>query len=152
EQGIVELFAEKDVEAESRLVKDEESGVNGHDEGKVELRDHALREFLDGVGEANAGFGEEAFGFGATEARVDACDVVERVGNANPARENGDVSNEGDIAHELVALGPRITAEDIELTLIGREAENGVEGRGLPCSIGTDDAKDAAFFDTKVDA
>ena len=42
EQGIVELLAKQNVEAKRRLVQHQQFRVNGHDQGQVQLRHHAL--------------------------------------------------------------------------------------------------------------
>ena len=107
EQGVVELLAEEDVEAEGGLVEDEELGVDGHDEGEVELRDHALGELADLAGALDGGAGEEGFGLGAVEAGMDAGDEVDGVGDAHPAGEDGDVGYEGYVVHELDRAGSR---------------------------------------------
>ena len=43
QQGIVELLAIEDVETKGRLIEHQQSGVDGHDDGEVELRHHTLR-------------------------------------------------------------------------------------------------------------
>jgi hypothetical protein len=49
---------------------------------------------------------------------MDAGDVVEHARDAHPSRQHGDVGDEADVAHELIALGPRIASEDLQLSLI----------------------------------
>ena len=80
-----------------------------------------------------------------------ALDIIERLRNPQPARQNGDVGDEANITHKPVALGPGITPEHSQFTLIGSQAEDGVQGRGLPRPVGSDDAKDPALFDTQID-
>ncbi len=46
EQRLVELLAHQDVEAERRLVEHQQLRVDRHHEREVQLRDHALRQFL----------------------------------------------------------------------------------------------------------
>src|ERR1700682_3802909 len=79
-------------------------------------------------------------------------DVVERLGNPDPARQHGDISDEGDIAHEQIAFSPGIASEDLQFSLIGSEAENRVERGGLACAVRADDSEDASLFDAQVDA
>src|SRR6267154_1298203 len=83
---------------------------------------------------------------------MDAGDVVERLRNFDPAREDGDIGDEGDIAHELIAVDPGVAAEDFQLSLIWSEAENGVERGGLAGPVGANESKDAALFDAQIDA
>src|SRR5580704_7032107 len=79
-------------------------------------------------------------------------DIVERLRNPYPARQDGDVGDEADIAHQLIALGPGIAPEHSQFSLIRSEPENGVERGGLACAVGTDDSEDAAFFNPQIDA
>jgi hypothetical protein len=152
EQGVVELLAEEDVEAEGGLVEDKELGVDGHDEGEVELGDHPFGELADLAGSLNGGAGEEGFGFGAVETGMDTGYEVDGVGDAHPAGENGHVGDERYIVHEIVALGPGIAAENGERAVVGGEAEDGVEQGGLAGSVGADEAEDATLGDVEVDA
>src|SRR5260221_14253657 len=78
--------------------------------------------------------------------------VIERLRNPYPAWQNGDVGNEADIAHELIALYPGIASEHPQLSLVRREAKNGVEGGSLARAIGTDESENAALFHAQVDA
>ncbi len=79
-------------------------------------------------------------------------DVVERLRNSYPAREHGDIGNEADIAHELIALGPGIPSEHFQFSLIWSEADNRIERGCLAGAVGTDEPEDAALFDTQIDA
>ncbi len=79
-------------------------------------------------------------------------DIIERLGNLDPARQHGDIGNETDIAHEPIALGPRVASEHFQLPLVGNEAEDGVQRRGLAGAVGTDEAQDAALFHLQIDA
>src|SRR5271165_3638622 len=77
-------------------------------------------------------------------------DVVERLRNPHPARQDGHICDEADVAHELITLDPWIASKYSQLSLIGRQAENGVERGGLPCSVGTDESEDAALFYAQI--
>ena len=79
-------------------------------------------------------------------------DVIERLRNPHPPRQHGDVCDEADIAHELIALGPGVASEHLQFALIWGEAENRIERGSLACAIGTDEPEDAALFDTQIDA
>ena len=100
----------------------------------------------------DGGPGEKAFGLGAVEAGMHSGNVVECLRNAHPARQHGDVGDERYVTHKLVALGPGIAPQDIQIPLIRGEAEDGVECRGFAGAIGADEPKDASFFDAQVDA
>src|SRR5260370_1155713 len=62
------------------------------------------------------------------------------------------IGDEADIAHEPIALGPGVASENLQFSLIWGEAENRVERSGLSCAVGTDESKNAALFDTQIDA
>ena len=104
------------------------------------------------LGSSDGGLGEKAFCLGAIESRMHAGDVVERLRNPDPARQDGHIGNEGDVAHEPFALGPGIAAEHPELSLIGNEAEDRIERGGLAGAVGADQSEDAPFFDAQIDA
>ena len=79
-------------------------------------------------------------------------DVVERLRDPHPARQHGDVGDEADVAHELVALRPGVAPEHLQLALVGGEAEDRVERGGLAGAVGADEPEDAALLDAQVDA
>src|SRR6266851_7183992 len=95
---------------------------------------------------------KETFRLGAIESRMHAAKVIERLRNPHPARQHGDIGDEADIAHEPIALGPGVASENLQFSLIWGEAENRVERSGLSCAVGTDESKNAALFDTQIDA
>ena len=152
QQRIVELLAIQNVEAKRGLVEHQQFRVNGHDQSEVQLGHHALRQFPDLAGALDRGLGEKTFRLRAIESRMHAGDVVERLRNPHPARQHGDIGNEADIAHELIALGPGVASEHSQFSLIGGESENRIERGSLACAVGTDEAEDAALFDTQIDA
>ena len=79
-------------------------------------------------------------------------DIIERLRNPQPARQHGDIGDETHVAHELIALGPRVASEHPQFSLIGGEAENRVECGALAGAVGTDESEDAALFDAQIDA
>src|SRR5579871_4251117 len=79
-------------------------------------------------------------------------DVIERVRDLQPAWQDGDIGDETDVAHELIALGPGIASENAEFSLKRGEAEDSVESRRFAGAVGTDDPEDAAIIDAQVDA
>ena len=147
QQGIVELFAIENVEAQRRLVEHQQFRVNSHEQGEVQLGHHALRQFPDSTGALDGGLGQKTFRLGTIESRVHACDVVECLRNPHPARQHRDIGDEGDVEHELIAFGPGVAAEHPQFALILCEAENGVERGGFARAIRADEPEDAAFFD-----
>src|SRR6202012_2771743 len=78
--------------------------------------------------------------------------IIERLRYPHPARQYGDVGNKGDIAHELIALGPGVASEYAQRSLIWGEAEDGVQRGGLACAVGADEPEDATLLDMQVDA
>src|SRR5258708_5609795 len=78
--------------------------------------------------------------------------VVECLRNQHPARKNGDIGNETNVAEKLIALGPGVAAENLELSLIFSEAENRIECGALSRTIGADQSKDPSLFDAQIDA
>src|SRR5262249_32436102 len=87
----------------------------------------------------------------AIESRVHACDIVEQLRDANPARQHGYIRNERDVLHEVIALGPWIASQHFQFSLIRSETKNCIERRGFACAIGTDEAENASFFNAQID-
>src|SRR6185436_20288788 len=83
---------------------------------------------------------------------VDGGDEIERLRDANPSGQHRDVGDETDLAHERVALVPRVAPEHAEFAQVRREAHDVVEGGRLPGAVRTNQADDPAFADVKVDA
>ena len=78
-------------------------------------------------------------------------DVIEQLGNANPARQNRDVGDERYVAHQFVARAPGIASEHFQFSFVGSESENRVERGGFAGAVWADDSENAAFFDAKID-
>src|SRR3954453_14418044 len=83
---------------------------------------------------------------------MDAFDILESLRDPHTARHYGNVGNEGNVAHELIALTPRIASEDLQLALIRSQAEHRVERGALARAIRADDAEDAALVNVEVHA
>src|ERR1700730_3045689 len=118
----------------------------------MELGHHALRQLPDLARPLYGGLRQKTFRLRAIKSRMHAGDVVERLRNAHPARQHRNIGNEADVAHELIALVPRVPPEHPQFSLIRGEAENRIERSGLACAVGTDESEDAALFDPQVDA
>src|ERR1700681_3567166 len=118
QQRIVELLAIQNIQAKRRLVQHQQFRVNGHDQGEMQLRHHALRQFPDLAGTPDGGLRKKAFRLRAVESRMHAREVVESLPNPDPARQHGEIGNETGIAHELFALRPGVSSEHPQLTLI----------------------------------
>src|SRR5689334_11446209 len=78
--------------------------------------------------------------------------VGERLRNSHPARQRGDIGNEADIGHELIALDPRVASHHSQLSLVWREAQNRIERGRFAGAVGTDEPENAAFFHAQIDA
>src|SRR5260370_42432355 len=104
------------------------------------------------AGVADVGLSKKTFRVRSVESRMHSGDIVERLRNPHPARQHGDIGDEADIAHEPIALGPGVASENLQFSLIWGEAENRVERSGLSCAVGTDESKNAALFDTQIEA
>src|SRR6266850_1487079 len=118
----------------------------------VRLRHHALRQFPYLAGVPDAGLQKKTFRLRAVKPRMHAGDVVERLRNSYPARQHGDIGNEADIPHELIALGPGIASEHSQFSLVWREAKNGIERGGFACAVGADESENPALFHQQIDA
>ncbi len=118
----------------------------------MELGDHALRQLSDLARALDFRLREKTFRLRAIESRMHPGDIVEHLRNPHPARQHGDIGNEADIAHELIALGPGISPEHLQFSLIRGEAENRVERGRLAGAVGADESEDAALFDPQIDA
>jgi hypothetical protein len=118
----------------------------------MQLGHHAFGQFSDLAGTADVRFRKKTFRFRAVESRMHAGDVIERLRNSDPSRQHSDVGYEADIAHQLIALGPRVAAQHPQLSMIRSEADYGVERGGLACAVGADDSQDAALFNTQINA
>src|SRR5947209_9122320 len=81
-----------------------------------------------------------------------ASDIVDCLADANPAWKYGNIGNETDIAHQLVALIPRVAPEHFELSLVSCKAENRVQRCSLAGAIWANQTENTAFFHTQVHA
>ena len=124
QERIVELFAKQEVEPQRGLIQHQQPRVDGHDHSEMELGHHSFRQLSDLAGSFDLCFRQETLGLRPVEAWMHAADVVEQLRNPHPARQHGDVGNEADIAHELIALGPGIAPEHSQFAFERSEAEN----------------------------
>ena len=152
DQAVVERLAVEDIEAQRRLVQHQQPGVDGHDQGQVQLGDHALGQFADPARGLDRGPGKEGFGLGAVEPGMDAGHIVQRLAHPHPAGKHGDIGDEADLRHQPIALGPGIVPQHPQFALEFDQPEHGRKRRALARAIGTDQAQDAAFLDAQIDA
>ena len=73
--------------------------------------------------------------------------ILEQLRYAYPPREHGDIGDEADVPHEFLTLPPGIASENIERSLVWREADNRVQSSRFACTVWTDQTQDAAFLD-----
>src|SRR6516165_5548661 len=151
QQRIVELLAIENVQPKCRLVEHQQFGVNGHHEREVQLRYHAFRQFPDLAVALDRGLPKKTLRLRAVESRMHSGEVVECLRNPDPACQHGDVSDEANIAHQLIALDPRVASDYLQFSLIRREADNRVQRGGLAGAVRTDQPEDAALFDAQID-
>src|SRR5260370_40844172 len=101
----------------------------------MQLGHHALGQFLDLAGLPDGGLGKKTFRLGAIESGMHAGDVVEGLRNFDPSRQHSDIGNEADVAHQLIALSPRVASEYLQFSLIWSEADKGVQRSGLARAV-----------------
>ena len=151
-QRIVEAAARDDVEAERRLIENEQTGVDGHGERQMHHGLHALRQLADAPPHADVGLGEQRHRAFAAESRMHAGHKIDGLLHAHPSGQHGDVRDEARLAHEQRALGERLAAEHAERALVGREPEHGTQRRGLARTVRSDEADDASRLHDEVRA
>src|SRR4030095_2606883 len=117
----------------------------------MQLRYHALRQFPDLAPALDGRLCQKTFRLRTIESRMHARDIVEQLGDSNPARQHRDVRNERDVAHQFVTRVPRIATKHFQFPLIRGEAENRIERGGLTCAVRPYDSQDTPFLDTKID-
>src|SRR6266852_243497 len=100
--------------------------------------------------EPYSGLRKKTFRLRAIESRMHARNVVERLRNPYPARENRNIGNEAHVAHKQITLSPGITTKHSQFSLIRSKPQNRVESGGFPSAIGTDDSENPAFFDAQI--
>src|SRR6478672_9400188 len=83
---------------------------------------------------------------------MDAIHVVQQIRDTDPARQDRDVRDEGNVAHELLARAPGILAEDLQLSFERREAKDRVERGGFAGAVRTYEPEDATFLDAQIDS
>ena len=118
----------------------------------MQLGDHALGELAHAARALDAGLRQQRLGLGAVEAGMDAGHIVDGLADPHPARQHRDIGDEADVAHERIALAPRVAAEHRELALVRDQPEDRVQGGGLARAVRSDQAKDTPGLDGKVDA
>ena len=74
-------------------------------------------------------------------------DELDRLADADPARQHGHVGDEADVLHQFVALGARVEAEHPQIALEGDQAQHRLQRGGLAGAVRADQADDAAGRD-----
>src|SRR5262249_8229549 len=113
QERVIELFAEKDIETERRLVENQELRIHSHDQRQMKLRDHAFRQLSNFAAVLDRRFRQKVFCLQAIKTWMHARQAVEELRNANPARQYCDVCNEAGFPHQLITLNPWIVSENV---------------------------------------
>jgi hypothetical protein len=79
----------------------------------MQLGYHSLGQFSYLARAFDRSLAEKAFCSRAIESRMHSPDVVQQLRDANPTWEDGDISNERDILHQLIALGPWVASQHL---------------------------------------
>src|SRR5438874_126103 len=74
----------------------------------------------------------------------------ESLRNPYPARQDSDVRNETDVAHEPVALFPGVSVQDPQISLIRNQAKYRIQRGSLPRAVWADDPEDAPFLNPEI--
>ena len=152
QERVVELFAKENVETQRRLIEDEQLRVDRHDEREMQLRDHAFRQLPHLARALDLGPGQETLRLRAIEARMHPGDIIEQLRDPDPARQNRDIGDERDFAHQFIALRPRVAPEHLQFSLVREEPEDGVERGGFAGAIRADESEDATFLDPEINS
>ena len=139
DQCVVEGAAGQYVEAESRLVEHQQSGVDGHGQGQVHPGLHALGQFAHAASAGDTGFGQQCRRPVAAKARMDAGDEIDGVVDAQPRRQHRDIGDETRIVHERRAFVKGLAAQHLKPTLVGGQSKNGAQSAGLAGAVGPDE-------------
>src|SRR3954471_20514623 len=95
--------------------------------------------------------GKECLSLGPIKARMHASDIIQKLPHSNPSRQHSHIRDKGSIAHEQIALCPRITPQNPQFTLEGSQAENCVQCGGLSRTVRSNDSQDAPFLHPQVE-
>ncbi len=139
-------------ESESRLVEYEQLGVDCGNDRQVQLRHHALRQLPDlGIlAVVDLRLVQQLLGLCSGEIRVRRLNEIQELRYANPARQHGDVSDETDVLHQLLALPERIQPKYGQFALAVGKVEHSLQQGRLARTVGTDQAHDLAFLDLEA--
>src|SRR5262249_13148803 len=151
QQRVIELPPEQQVEAERRLIQHQQPRIDRQDEGEMQLGHHAFGELAHAAAHLDIGLSQEVRRARPIEPGMYATDEVERLADAQPARQHRNVRNETDVLHELIPLGTRIASEDAQLSVELRQAQDGLEKSRLARAIGANQSHYATRLDGKAD-
>src|SRR6056297_760857 len=148
----IEAFAQDDVETQRRFIEHQQLGVDGHDQGQMELDNHSLGQALDLGIHLDLGVLQIEHALLSRKSRVQLFGQLNNVFDPRPSRQHGDIGNEADILHQAIAGAGRIETQNFEIAIIAAEPENRLESRGLAGSVRSDQADDTARGNVEIDA
>src|SRR3984957_2804267 len=100
---------------------------------------------MDGV------FRQEPLCFGTIESGMHTGYIFESLRDSNPAGKHGDIGNETDVAHQLIADAPWVAPQNLQFPLVRSQAEDLIQCSGLAGAVGTDESEDAPLFHPQID-
>src|SRR5215469_329481 len=100
----------------------------------------------------DARLAQKCLGLTAIKAGMHSGHVIDRIRNANPARQHRNVCDEGNIGHQTFAFDPGITAEHAKSSFVGDQSKNRVQRSSLAGSVGPDQSENAPFFHPQIDS
>src|SRR5258708_223640 len=103
------------------------SRVRELSKGEMQLGNHALGQLAHAAGHLDIRLAQEVSRPRAVESGVYTANEVERLADTQPAGEHGNIRDEADVLHELIALGARVASEHAQVAVEMRQAENGLE-------------------------
>jgi len=148
QQGIVKLLPIENVETQRRLIQHQQLRINRHHQGKMQLGHHALRQLPHSAVTPDRGLRQKAFRLRAIEPRMHAYEIVERLRNSQPARQHRDIGNKTDVAHQQIALRPRVAPEHAQRSLIRSQSENRIQRGRFARAVWTNQSENAPFLNT----
>ena len=104
QQAGIELLAVENIQAQRGFVQYQKPHIDGHHQGQVQLCDHALGKLLHFLIEGDLGVRHVLHAGIAGEALVDSFGYIDQLPDLDPARQNGNVSDEAHVFHQGCAI------------------------------------------------